>query len=256
MRLESPVKVTVRHAVVGGPRPLVCLPLVAGEQTDLLDQAEDLIRLKPDLLEWRVDAWNAIEDAAGIQAALSALRTAMGELPLIFTCRIHTEGGFNEIAQQVRLDMITAAVSSGQVDIVDVEMCNPPDFLQAVTTAAHDTGTRLILSRHNFESTPDEAVIVDMLSQAQQMGADIAKIAVMPGNYSDVLTLLNATLKARTGSVRIPMVAISMGARGRLTRVAGGLFGSDITYAVGRDASAPGQITIHELKQAMALVYD
>lgn len=256
MRLESPVKVIVRHAVVGGPRPLVCLPLVAGEQTDLLDQAGDLIQLKPDLLEWRVDAWNTLEDGPGIQAALSALRAVMGDLPLIFTCRLHTEGGFKEIARQVRLDVITAAVATGQVDIVDVEMCNPPDFLQAVSTAAHNSGTRIILSYHNFESTPDETVIVERLNQAQAMGADIAKIAVMPRDYRDVLTLLNATFSARTARVQIPMVAISMGARGRLTRLAGGLFGSDITYAVGRDATAPGQIPITELKQAMEVVYD
>jgi 3-dehydroquinate dehydratase-1 len=55
----------------------------------------------------------------------------------------------------------------------------------------------------NVESTPDETVIVDRLSRAQALGADIAKIVVIPKDYRDVLTLLNATLSARAGSVRI-----------------------------------------------------
>jgi 3-dehydroquinate dehydratase-1 len=91
--------------------------------------------------------------------------------------------------------------------------------------------------------------------QAQDMGADIAKLAVMPKNYTDVLTLLGATLRARTGAVKVPIVTMSMGPEGGVTRLAGGLFGSDITFAIGKEASAPGQIPIGALRQAMAVLY-
>ena len=83
------------------------------------------------------------------------------------------------------------------------------------------------------------------------MGADIAKVAVMPKNYKDVLVLLNATLKARTEHLEIPIITMSMGPEGGVTRLAGGLFGSDLTFAIGKEASAPGQIPIGELRQAM-----
>ena len=81
------------------------------------------------------------------------------------------------------------------------------------------------------------------------------KNKVMPKDYADVLTLLGATLKARTGAVKVPIVTMSMGPEGGVTRVAGGLFGSDLTFAVGKDASAPGQIPIGGLRQAMKLLY-
>jgi len=48
---------------------------------------------------------------------------------------------------------------------------------------------------------------------------------------------------------------MSMGPEGAVTRLAGGLFGSDITFAVGLQESAPGQIPIKELKRGMAPLY-
>jgi len=69
------------------------------------------------------------------------------------------------------------------------------------------------------------------------------------------LTLLNATNRARNTSVEVPIVTMSMGPEGQITRLAGGLFGSDITFAIGKNASAPGQIPIAALREAMAIFY-
>ena len=87
------------------------------------------------------------------------------------------------------------------------------------------------------------------------MGAHIAKAAVMPNSQRDVLVLLNATLKARTEALQIPIITMSMGKLGIVTRIAGGLFGSDITFAAGKEASSPGQIPIGKLRAAMATLY-
>ena len=255
MRLQSEIKVTVKDKVIGGADPLICLPLVAKEKSDLLIQAEELKQLTPDLLEWRIDAYDQVEDISACLEALNTLKVAMGSIPLIFTCRIHTEGGFKKINQDTRLNLIKTLIQSGQLDIVDVEMCNEPDFIAAVKETAKEFETKLIFSHHNFVDTPDENFIHDKLVQAQEMGADIAKIAVMPKNYADVLTLLSATLKARTGAVKVPIVTMSMGPEGGVTRLAGGLFGSDITFAIGKESSAPGQISIGDLRKAMAVLY-
>jgi 3-dehydroquinate dehydratase-1 len=48
---------------------------------------------------------------------------------------------------------------------------------------------------------------------------------------------------------------MSMGPEGAVSRLAGGLFGSDITFAIGLQASAPGQIPIKELRLAMDVLY-
>ena len=255
MRVQSENKVIVKNCVFGGPIPLICLPLVAKDRSALLRQAAELTQLDPDLLEWRIDGYAQVEDTSTCLEALNALKAVMGSIPLILTCRIHREGGFQEISQETRMKLITATMETGGVEIVDVEMCNEPAFIEKVKEIAQTYGTRLILSYHNFDETPDETAIHDKLLEAQEKGADIAKLAVMPRNYADVLTLLGATLKARTGAVNVPIITMSMGSEGGVTRVAGGLFGSDLTFAIGKESSAPGQIPIGELRQAMSVLY-
>jgi 3-dehydroquinate dehydratase-1 len=254
MRLQSKKQVTVRGRVIGGPDVLVCLPLVAKDTTELLAQADELLPLDPDLLEWRIDGYDNVENLSDSLQALNTLRSKIGDIPLIYTCRIDAEGGFKKIDRNKRLELIQASIRSKDLDIVDVELCNDSAFINEVKQAAGESGAGLILSYHNFNETPDADAIFAKLAQAQKMGADIAKVAVMPRGYGDVLTLLSATLKARD-ALDVPLVTMAMGGEGGVTRLAGGLFGADITFAIGKTASAPGQIPIGQLRQAMAVLY-
>ena len=256
MRLESKTRVVVRGREIGGPSPVTCLPLVAKEKSEVLHQGEALKQFEPDLVEWRIDSYENVEDIDDCMDALEGLREKIGNIPIIFTCRIEAEGGFKQIRADMRLNLLEAAIESGRIDLVDVEMCNDAAFIKDLKDTAERYGTRLIISYHNFDRTPDESFILGKLLQAQEMGADIAKVAVMPKNYKDVLTLLSATLKARTEHLKIPIITMSMGPEGRVTRLAGGLFGSDLTFAVGKETSAPGQIPIGDLRQAMSVLYD
>ena len=256
MRLQSQIKVIVRGKVIGGPNLLVCLPLVAAEKPDLLNQTTELKQLDPDLFEWRIDGYGNVEDLSDSIQTLKEVRANIGSIPLILTCRIDSEGGLKKIAQDIRLDLIQAAVQSKYLDIVDIEMCNETAFIEEIKQTAKRNEIKLIFSYHNFDNTPDEEFIYRKLLQAQDMGADIAKVAVMPKDYHDVLTLLSATLAARTEGIKIPIVTMAMGHEGGVTRVVGGLFGSDITFANGKNASAPGQIPIESLRQAMIPLYE
>jgi len=256
MRQQSKVVVPVRNVVIGGEKPLVCLPLVAKTTTELLAEAELLVSLQPDLLEWRIDGFAQVGDVDSCLDAQKKLRAAIGDIPLIYTCRIDLEGGMAKIDQDSRRALIEAAMAAGGIDLVDIELCNEDDFIAAIRTKATECNVKLILSYHNFTETPDENFIVSKLEAQCKAGADIAKLAVMPKNYTDVLTLLNATNRARNTSVEVPIVTMSMGPEGQITRLAGGLFGSDITFAVGKNASAPGQIPIGAMREAMAIFYN
>lgn len=250
MRLQSQVPVKVRDKLLGGPTPLICLPLVAADQAALLQQAAEAARHAPDLVEWRVDQFARLETPAPMLAALAALREALGETPLIFTCRVASEGGFRELAADTRRELNLAAVASGRIDLLDTEMVNGPAFVDPIKAACGRAGVKLILSYHNFKATPEGAFLVAKLQEARQLGADIAKIAVMPTSYGDVLTLLAATYQARLAMPDTPLITMAMGAEGAITRVAGGLFGADLTFAIGQASSAPGQIPIGDLRAA------
>jgi 3-dehydroquinate dehydratase-1 len=108
----------------------------------------------------------------------------------------------------------------------------------------------LVLSFHDFERTPRAAEILQRYADAQQLGADVAKVAVMPQTMNDVLSLLQATWHA-SEVLKIPVVGMSMGAQGAVSRVCGGAFGSALTFAAGRAASAPGQLPLGALRSAL-----
>ena len=106
------------------------------------------------------------------------------------------------------------------------------------------------MSYHNFESTPPRVELVGNIIEAERQGADIAKVAVTPRAPGDVLVLLEATLDA-SQRVRIPLIAMSMGGLGAMTRLCGWMYGSALTFAAGKSSSAPGQIPIEELRAAL-----
>lgn len=255
MRLQSKHQIQVKNTVIGGQQPLICLPMVAKEREDLFNQARELVALKPDLLEWRIDGYSKVDDVKECIKTLESLQAIIDPIPLIFTCRIDAEGGLQKIPEQTRLDLILGAMETGLMDIVDTELRNGKAFIDPIIKAGKTHNTKVILSYHDFDQTPSRDFILDRLTTARDMGADIAKLAAMPKAYEDVLTLMEATLTARKSHIDIPIVTMSMGEQGLVSRISGGVFGSDITFAIGKNASAPGQIPIKALRQAMSVLY-
>jgi 3-dehydroquinate dehydratase-1 len=95
--------------------------------------------------------------------------------------------------------------------------------------------------------------LYERLLQAQTLGADVAKVAVMPQRLEDVLTVLSATLQA-SQKLEIPVVSMSMGGHGALTRLFGWTFGSALSFAVGAEASAPGQVPMDDMNAALDIM--
>jgi 3-dehydroquinate dehydratase-1 len=158
------------------------------------------------------------------------------------------EGGATSLSPEVRSEIIAAVLTSETVDVVDVELRNGPAFIGPIGAVARTKNVRLILSFHDFDRTPSLDRLLGQVSAMVQHGADIAKFACMPHESVDVLRLLEATSRARTLFPNLPLCTMSMGTLGVPTRVAGFLFGSDMSFAVGQTASAPGQIPIAELR--------
>jgi 3-dehydroquinate dehydratase-1 len=65
-----------------------------------------------------------------------------------------------------------------------------------------------------------------------------------------VLTLLRATLRASRESL-IPLIAVSMGPHGAMSRILGFAFGSALTFGVAASESAPGQMPLGEMRAAI-----
>jgi 3-dehydroquinate dehydratase-1 len=239
--------IELRGKRMGGPTPLVCSPLVARTPERLAAETAAVLAKRPDVIEWRVDFFEPIADTAAVLSAGRAMRAAAGDTPIIFTCRAQHEGG-----QAVALDadgiarLYDAVGGASLVDLLDFELSNPAALVRRVRERSREQGTRLILSYHNFSYTPARDLLVERFLEAERTGADVAKVAVMPRDRADVITLLSATAAA-SAVARIPLISMSMGPLGVATRMVGGVFGSSLSFAIGEGASAPGQMPIADL---------
>lgn len=251
MRSQAKRKVTVRNKIIGGERQLICVPLVAQELQDLLGQAKEAVSLNPDLLEWRADSYIALGE---IKKACRELRNVVNDIPLIFTLRHIKEGGAREISQDTRVKAIKGVIEEDLTDLVDIEIMNDKRFIAEIKNSIKKNNTKLILSYHNFQYTPSEEFIIAKLKEAETLGADIAKFTAMPNDYGDVLRIISATHTARKDVLEVPIITISMGNIGIISRIVGGYFGSDVTFAAGRVLSAPGQIKIEDLMSIIKII--
>lgn len=234
--------------LAGGKEPLICTPLVARDEPSILREVAVVCAKCPDLIEWRVDFFAGIADSARVVALAREIRKQAGSVPIIFTRRSTREGGEPiGIAEEQVLSLYRAVCETGCVDFVDYEINNEPQHFQAARQAAHHSGAQLIASFHDFQQTPPAAEIVARLVTMEEAGADIAKVAVTPRAIDDVLTLLGATL-AGSRQLKLPIISVSMGPYGSLSRLFGWTFGSSVTFAVGDKASAPGQVAIEDLR--------
>ncbi|MGB4359401.1 MAG: type I 3-dehydroquinate dehydratase [Rhodoferax sp.] len=253
MQTNKPIELN-GQPIAGGKFPLVCTPLVGRTLEQLMAELAVVLPKQPDVLEWRVDYFEAIGDTAAVIAAARAIKQVAGNIPVLFTRRSMLEGGEKiAINEDQVIAMYTAVCESKSIDLIDYEMANDAANIVRVRTAAKTNHITLVLSFHNFAYTPGLEALAAKFLMADQLGADVAKVAVMPRDLDDVLTLLTATREAGK-KLRIPLISMSMGPYGALTRMVGGVFGSALTFAVGASSSAPGQVPIEDLNTVLAIL--
>jgi 3-dehydroquinate dehydratase-1 len=228
---------------------------VGKSREDVLTEAGNLASLAPDIIELRIDAWDCIENTAEAAGLIAEVRGKARDLPVILTCRGHWEGGVKEVSESAKDTVYEAAIDGGLVDFVDKELTYGPAPLARLKERANAKGVSLIVSYHDFTGTPSREFIYSQLAQQIRYGADAAKIALMPKKEEDVLKLLSATLAVRREFPDVPLITMSMGELGTHSRIVGGLYGSDLTFAVGSAASAPGQIPVAQMRRVFGLMY-
>ena len=272
-----------------GGLPAVAVSLTGPSLAQARTQARSAVDAGADVLELRVDlleeagalaAPDPLDAAAAAARILECLR-GLGEAiaadgvdadaaaPVLLTCRTAAEGG------RARLDdasyvALLCSVLDGLADwaperrpvAIDVEVQR--GCLPQVCTQARGLGIDVVASFHDFEATPADEVLEEVLARMAREGADLAKIAVWPTGADDVARLLGVCARATAGARErsgpgVPVAAMSMGALGAVSRVAPA-FGSALTFAVVPDeqgqarASAPGQMPIQDVRRCLELL--
>ena len=240
--------VTIRNLKIGEGIPKICVPLTDATFDALMQSVRDLSGKTFDLVEWRADFYQGLFHSAERLKALQMIREELGEIPVLFTIRTADEGGQAKISVDEYLQINQSVIESGLADLVDVELSKGPEVMTQLCNSAHPFSVRIVGSKHDFAKTPPESEIVDDLCRMQALGADIAKFAVMPTCERDVLTLLSATIIMKEQHPDTPVITMSMGQLGAVSRVCGSLSGSAVTFGTAGNASAPGQLPAELLK--------
>ena len=247
--------VKVRNIEIGAGIPKICVPIVGVTREEILAAAENIKSTKADVVEWRVDWYEDIFDFAKTEATMKALREALGEMPILFTFRTSKEGGEKAIETETYVELNQNAAKTGLIDLVDVEAFTGDEAVKAVVETAHANGVKVIASNHDFHKTPAKEEIVSRLRKMQELGADIPKIAVMPQNKKEVLTLLAATEEMASEYADRPIITMSMSETGVISRLSGEVFGSALTFGAVGKVSAPGQMGIEDLTTVLGLLH-
>ena len=247
--------VKVRNVVIGEGMPKICVPIVGVTKEAILDEARAITKLPADVVEWRIDWFENVFDFDALEDVMKDLREVLGDMPLLMTFRTSKEGGEKAIESEVYADINIRAAQTGYVDMVDVEVFTGDEIVKKIISGAHAAGVKVVASNHDFFKTPDKDDIVGRLRKMQDLGADIPKIAVMPQNRKDVLTLLAATEEMADEYADRPIITMSMAGTGVISRLAGEVFGSALTFGAAAKASAPGQMGVEDLKQVLTLLH-
>ncbi len=275
-----------------GGLPAVAVSLTGPSLAHARAQARSAVEAGADVLELRVDLLEEVGalaapgplDAATATAQVLECLRGLGEAidgadadgvdadtgaPVLLTCRTAAEGGRAHL-DDAAYGALLRSVLDGLADwaperrpaAIDVEVQH--GCLRQVCEQAHGLGIGVVASSHDFEATPSDEVLEEVLARMACQGADLAKIAVWPTGADDVARLLGVCARATAGAgerggLGVPVAAMSMGALGAVSRVAPA-FGSALTFAVVPDeqglarASAPGQLPIQDVRRCLELL--
>lgn len=245
----------IRNIILGEGIPKICVPIVGITKEEILSEAVNIKKLPLDIVEWRVDWFENVFEITKVVEVLKELRDILEETPILFTFRTKKEGGEKEISTEEYKNLNVEIAKTKLADLVDVEVFTGDEIVKEIIEKAHKYDVKVVASNHDFFKTPPKEEIISRLIKMQELGADVPKIAVMPTNKADVLTLLCATEEMNRVYSTRPIITMSMAGTGVISRLAGEVFGSALTFGAAKKASAPGQIGVNELKEVLNTIH-
>ncbi len=256
---------------IGDGYPKICVPIVAGSEEDVFANVQRIVDeaarceaeyegKRLDIIEFRADYFDMVTNKTVLIETLKKVKEIIGERLLLFTYRSEEEGGNlrHDRAENMIDDIYEWVIEHEAADIIDIELLQGNYYVVRTASKAHDKGIKVIMSYHNFEETPHDDEIIEKLRNMEVLGADILKIAAMPKNEFDVRRLMELNEYAVTGKLKgypitHPVVTMSMGDIGKVSRISGKKTGSAITFAYVGEESAPGQLKLEEMFKELQL---
>jgi 3-dehydroquinate dehydratase-1 len=263
--------VRVGDIFIGEGQPKICASITETDRKAVIAAADLLLQKRIDIVEWRIDFYSEVTEWEMVLGTLQRLKMSLSGKPLLVTFRTSAEGGNREISGENYRILLERLADSGFVDMVDVEIFKAISYEDITADDSSDSTWQqftqlqhwieklsqkvvVIGSYHNFDATPSDAELEKRLEIIAASGVDIPKMAVMPQDKMDVLRLMTFTLREQQ-KLGKPLITMSMGKLGSISRVSGEAFGSSVTFGSIGQESAPGQIPVNKLEEMLEMVH-
>lgn len=167
--------------------------------------------------------------------------------PLLLTCRHPKEGGDNNISEPLkRVSIIEPLLSHASAIDIEISTANE---MKNLITEAKSKNIQVVLSYHNFETTPNLAELKTIATEAKDKGADIIKIATTTNTIQELMTLLTFS---ENGSIE-NLSFMGMGKFGMSSRLVAAQSGSVLNYSAIAETSIEGQWQLAAYREALKL---
>lgn len=247
--------VKIGNVALDNGMPKICVPIVGRTVDELVQECQYLQDKIYDVIELRIDFLKDVTNLDAIGEALTAVRNELPNSALLYTFRTKEEGGELEVPEDYYFELIQYAIKTGKVDAIDLEYFRNRDKMAETIKIAKENGVTVVMSNHDFDKTPSFDEISERLIGMKKLGADVAKLACMPNSAKDVLTLLSATENVKSQYPDEPIITMSMGKLGAISRISGEIFGSALTFGSAKKASAPGQLEVGTLQMILRALH-
>ena len=231
----------IKGKKIGGGRPCVCVPVMEKTKQGIIDEIIALSNSSADIIEWRVDVFPKFLDFNEVRAILQEVAPFLKEKVFLYTFRTKAQGGYADVTPEELEDIHDIAAESKCVDLLDLEYFEE-EYPIIKIRELQEHGVKVVASHHDFLETPEREVMKMLLERMCAGNADIVKLAVMPQSEEDVLRLLSVTNELYKENRDTPSITMAMGKMGMISRLCGETFGSCVTFASHKEASAPGQM--------------
>lgn len=219
---------------------LVCIPIKAKYLPDLRRKIKaaakkaDIIEIWADYLNPSIEPWQVRK---------------LTKKPLLIVNKGKKEGGLWKGTEKDRIALLKE-FAKAEVDYIDVGIHTNAKLVSELVESKQNA--KIIVSYHNFESTPSEKALLKIVEKAAGKGADIVKIATFAKKAEDNLKIVSVLSRWK----KLPLIALCMGKKGKISRTLAPHFGSYISYVALDKASksAVGQLTVHEHKTVDSLL--
>lgn len=209
----------------------VTIPVMAVDMDDMIAQATAAKAEEPDMIEWRADALVGIDTKEVRDEAIVKIREIMGDTPILFTCRDFNDRGKQDFPLEVKRSILEAAVVSGNIDVVDIELTQGKDYIEKLRDLAHANNVMLLVAHHDWEKTPSNEEMTAIIREEYDLGADICKYSFNPVTYGDVARIAETTLAAKAAWLDRPVFSIAGGEKGMISRICGRALGTNLCFA-------------------------